>query len=64
MSILIDTRVCTGCGVCSAKCVYDAIHIDKLTGKAVLSPEYSCVFCLQCISLCPVGAIDTTNKYI
>jgi heterodisulfide reductase subunit A-like polyferredoxin len=46
---------CTGCGLCEASCVYDAIHVVEK--KAVLTPE-KCYGCGLCITRCPVRALS------
>jgi dihydroorotate dehydrogenase subfamily 1 len=50
----IDVDVCTGCGLCEASCVYDAIHI--VDEKAVLTAE-ACYGCGLCVTRCPVKAL-------
>jgi len=53
----LDVDTCTGCGLCEASCVYDAIHVvDK---KAALIPE-RCYGCGLCVTRCPVRALFIT----
>jgi dihydroorotate dehydrogenase subfamily 1 len=51
----LDINTCTGCGLCEASCVYDAIHVvnDKasITGQA-------CHGCGLCVTRCPVRALS------
>jgi len=50
------TEDCTGCGTCTAYCIYDAIRIDG--GRAVLGDM--CRQCGRCASHCPSQAITLT----
>lgn len=52
---LLDLDACTGCGLCEASCVYDAIHVVEK--KAVLSPE-KCYGCGLCVTRCPTRALE------
>jgi dihydroorotate dehydrogenase subfamily 1 len=50
----LDLDACTGCRLCEASCVYDAIHvIDK---KAVLDQE-RCTGCGLCVTRCRPAAL-------
>lgn len=51
---VIDYDLCTDCGLCQEKCVYDAIQLDD--GRYVID-EISCEGCSVCFHLCPVDAI-------
>jgi dihydroorotate dehydrogenase subfamily 1 len=53
----LDVDTCTGCGLCEASCVYDAIHV--VDDKAKLSPEM-CYGCGLCVTRCPVQALSIT----
>jgi dihydroorotate dehydrogenase/NAD-dependent dihydropyrimidine dehydrogenase PreA subunit len=53
----LDLETCTGCGLCEASCVYDAIHV--IDDKAKLSPE-ACYGCGLCVTRCPVRALSIT----
>jgi len=51
---VLDLDACTGCRLCEASCVYDAIHvIDK---KAVLDEE-RCAGCGLCVTRCRPAAL-------
>jgi len=52
---ILDVDACTGCGLCEASCVYDAIHVVEK--KAVLTPE-KCYGCGLCVTRCPVRALS------
>jgi dihydroorotate dehydrogenase (NAD+) catalytic subunit len=53
----LDVDTCTGCGLCEASCVYDAIHV--VDDKAKLAPE-ACYGCGLCVTRCPVRALSMT----
>ncbi|HEC33547.1 MAG TPA: 4Fe-4S dicluster domain-containing protein [Chloroflexi bacterium] len=53
----LDVDACTGCGLCEASCVYDAIHV--MDGKAVLAPD-KCYGCGLCVTRCPTRALSIT----
>jgi polyferredoxin len=54
-----DAEKCDECGACVRVCPMD-IRIPEYTknGQRVLSTE--CILCLECINICPKGALDTT----
>jgi dihydroorotate dehydrogenase (NAD+) catalytic subunit len=54
---VLDVDTCTGCGLCEASCVYDAIHV--VDDKAKLTPE-ACYGCGLCVTRCPVRALSIT----
>ena len=51
----VDTYRCTGCGLCAAVCVTNAIDVS--TGVAVIN-EALCKGCGSCVGTCPSGAIQ------
>jgi DNA-directed RNA polymerase subunit D len=56
-SISIDVRKCKGekCGKCVAKCVRKVLKLEN--GKIVITDEKTCNLCMQCVEVCPEGAI-------
>ncbi|MEM5882659.1 MAG: DNA-directed RNA polymerase subunit D [Candidatus Aenigmatarchaeota archaeon] len=56
-AILIDTKKCKGekCVKCVEKCVRKILKFEN--GKITINDEKSCNLCLQCIEVCPEGAI-------
>jgi dihydroorotate dehydrogenase (NAD+) catalytic subunit len=54
---VLDVDTCTGCGLCEASCVYDAIYL--VNKKAVLAAE-KCYGCGLCVTRCPVRALAIT----
>ena len=55
---LVNTDVCTGCGICADTCPENAISIDSV---AVIN-ELKCTGCRQCFEACPRGAIAFVEK--
>jgi len=53
----INLDKCTGCGLCTKVCPYNAITVDKETKKAVVV-EAACAGCGTCGAECPFGAIE------
>jgi NAD-dependent dihydropyrimidine dehydrogenase PreA subunit len=51
----IDTRRCTGCGLCERFCPTRAVIIRN--GRAVIVRPEDCTFCEVCEQSCPEGAI-------
>jgi len=51
----VDVCRCTGCGLCAAVCVTNAIDVS--TGIAVIN-EALCKGCGSCVGTCPSGAIQ------
>ena len=54
MEIKVDSKSCTGCGICRGVCMYDAIEI--IDGMAVINK--SCVYCGACIDVCKFNSIE------
>lgn len=57
MDIKVDEGTCTGCSLCKASCLYDAIEIKD--GKAIIND--SCVFCGACVDICKFDSIEITG---
>jgi dihydropyrimidine dehydrogenase (NAD+) subunit PreA len=53
VTVTIDTKKCTKCGVCLRSCFYDAIHLTKV--GAVINPS-ACDVCGMCVEVCPMYA--------
>lgn len=58
--IVIDERVCDGCGLCCKGCPEGALAI--VNGKAKLIAEILCDGLGACMGVCPVGAIRVERK--
>jgi Fe-S-cluster-containing dehydrogenase component len=55
----VDTKICSGCGVCVKACPWEMPTIDPDTGKAV-----KCDLCggtPECVDACPTGALRFVN---
>lgn len=52
---------CLGLGDCVETCMFDAIHINPLTGLAEVSEE-KCVACGVCVKTCPKKIIEMRKK--
>lgn len=64
MSVIVDTRRCTGCrGLkeprCVENCPGDLMALDEATGKAYIRDPRDCWDCMSCVKLCPHGALET-----
>ena len=58
----IDTKLCTGCGMCVNSCWMDVIRLDKKSGKATIKYREECATCNSCELDCPVDAIHVSPK--
>lgn len=68
MTVVIDTRKCTGCrGLPAPRCVEycpgDLMATDSPDGKAYIREERDCWDCMTCVKLCPYQAITTKLPY-
>ena len=53
----INTEKCVKCGICEAKCPFDAITFDDVK-KISQIQDALCKGCGGCVPVCPVEAID------
>ena len=51
---VVDTTLCTGCGVCESVCVFGAMKVEEGVAR---SDAEKCFGCGLCVSKCPNGAI-------
>ena len=60
--IYVDNEKCTGCGMCSLICS-GFVLLEGDGGKPVLSGKADdfCFSCGQCISICPNGALNSSD---
>jgi len=66
-----DLKKCTGCSLCYIDCPANAIRMEKLPiqlphNRRGIFPviDYGkCVFCYQCVFVCPVKAYIATTEY-
>lgn len=54
---------CLGCGDCVEACLFDAIHINKLTGLPEVDDD-KCTACGACVKACPRNIIELRKKGI
>ncbi|MFX1389274.1 MAG: ATP-binding protein [Promethearchaeota archaeon] len=52
--VIIDSEICTGCGVCEERCNMDAISLSN--GKSEVNLD-RCIGCGVCVPTCPESAI-------
>ncbi|MDO4442800.1 MAG: nitroreductase family protein, partial [Slackia sp.] len=52
-SVVVDARLCTGCGRCVKDCFPGVMHMEN--GSAVC--RVSCMECGHCVAVCPEGAV-------
>lgn len=55
MTMIIDQKLCAGCGICVRACPNNAIFMKE--GKAFIDQE-KCSFCQACAEVCPTGALQ------
>ncbi len=56
----VNEELCSGCGICTSACPYDAIKVER-SGVAVVN-EILCSGCGICAAACPAGAIEVKNE--
>ncbi|MDA3890375.1 MAG: ATP-binding protein [Salinivirgaceae bacterium] len=54
---IIDSNICTNCGVCQQLCRFDAIHLSDIGNYEVNS--FQCEGCRLCERICEAGAIHS-----
>lgn len=58
--IVLNDEACNNCGVCVKECIVGAI---SLVEKNVKIDHNKCLFCKECIMVCPTNALTMTNNY-
>jgi heterodisulfide reductase subunit A len=53
----VDETLCTGCGLCTKVCPFNAIHQDPETKIAQVT-QASCAGCGTCVAECPFSALS------
>lgn len=62
VKIIIDSDLCTGCGVCLDFCPYEIFELQETSSGVVakaINPD-NCTFCNTCVGQCSTGAITIT----
>jgi heterodisulfide reductase subunit A len=55
--VVVDSLICSGCGLCEQVCEYRALKIDPF--KTIMTVnEVLCKGCGACNAACPSGAIS------
>jgi len=55
--VVIDEKLCIGCGVCVSLCPKKILYIDEKNGKCKVKNESKCDRLKGCEKECPVNAI-------
>lgn len=58
--ILVNQSLCNTCGLCEKECLVGAITISE--GKVNIENK-KCLFCSECVRVCPTKALSMTNNY-
>jgi len=61
-SIHINIEACTFCGLCSKKCMAQAIVVDR-EKKTCAIDRLRCVQCRYCVEVCPKKCLSMDNQY-
>lgn len=56
-SVIIDSKLCRGCGDCSAICPYIEMRVESNGIACAYVDQALCLGCGACVSRCPTGAI-------
>ncbi|MBQ7738133.1 MAG: hydrogenase [Desulfovibrionaceae bacterium] len=62
--VVVDEKLCMGCGICSHYCVAGAINIQHTDdGHTITIWHNACCRCAACRQYCPVGAISLIKDW-
>jgi NADPH-dependent glutamate synthase beta subunit-like oxidoreductase/FixJ family two-component response regulator len=63
--ILVNQDLCSGCGICTAVCPYDAPQLVKSdSGRVAAIDILKCKRCGLCASACPAGAVTINDNLV
>ncbi len=57
MSVIIDNKVCDGCGTCISVCPCNALILIKELSVS----DKKCSECGRCVSICPINALKISK---
>jgi ferredoxin len=61
--IEVNREICSGCGICVALCIYDAIKLKETgDGAVAVINDLRCKRCGVCAAACPSAAITTEHS--
>ncbi len=61
--IEVNQDICSGCGICTAVCSYDAAKLEKSEeGLVAVIDELKCKRCGVCVSACPAEAVTIKDN--
>jgi len=60
MTMIVNQKLCTGCGSCMGACPNNAILLKE--GKALID-QAKCSSCQICAEVCPTGALQFTRIF-
>ncbi len=55
--VLIDEKLCTGCGKCVKMCPKKILYLEEGTKKCKVTDETKCDRLGGCMFVCPVNAV-------
>ncbi len=55
--VIIDEKLCTGCGKCVKMCPKKILYLEPGTNKCKVTDETKCDRLGGCVWACPAGAI-------
>jgi len=60
MKMIVNQKLCTGCGICVGACPNNAILLKE--GKALVD-QAKCSSCQMCAEVCATGALQFTRTF-
>jgi NAD-dependent dihydropyrimidine dehydrogenase PreA subunit len=64
LSVKVDPKRCTGCGMCEGVCPGDVLRVDSDTKLAYPLYPDDCWYCGACSADCPEDAIEILFPYL
>jgi ferredoxin len=61
--VTVDYAKCTGCSICARTCPADAIVMEDKKAKLKPPVENLCMFCGDCMAICPERAIRMKSPF-